>query len=159
MGSTGPGQSYNSSPPPPQGGVKGLGGIGGPTLASPRKQQGQPGPGMASLRGPMLGASSNQLMAGGGGPGGQHIVLPGMASRGRGGTGNDEYGIGGRSMGPNGHTVEPLIKRPRYEVVVLFFPWVVFPFLMLSHGCCLARRFDGEDEGGANGIVLVLNGV
>lgn len=107
MGSTGPGQSHSSSP---QHAGKGLGGMGpggggGHSLASPRKHQGQPEPGAASLRGPMLPAPGSQMMGGGG----QGLVLPGMVVRGRGG-GEDEYG--GR-LGPNGQTIEPLSKRPR----------------------------------------------
>lgn len=57
-----------------------------------------------------------QMMGGGGGGG---IVLPGMAMRGR-GHGDDDYG-GGRPLGPNGQTVEPLNKRPRWVETRLVF--------------------------------------
>lgn len=104
MGSTGPGQSHSS------------GGGGAHGLASPRKQQGQPEPGAASLRGPMLAGPPGSHMMGGGGGGmggggaGAGVVLPGMAQRGR----EDDYGGGGgRGMGPNGQAIEPLSKRPR----------------------------------------------
>lgn len=105
MGSTGPGQSYCSSPQEPQGGgMKGLGGIGGSSLPSPRKQQVQAGPGPASLPVPMMR----------GGSGAQHIVLPGMPVRGR--VPDDDYV--GRAMRPNGHAMEPLNKRIRFAPVV-----------------------------------------
>ncbi|CAM9897950.1 unnamed protein product, partial [Hapterophycus canaliculatus] len=113
MGSTGPGQSHSSIASP----QKGLGGMPTHGLASPRKQQGQPEPGAASLRGPMLTAPPGSHMMGGGGGGmggggaGSGVVLPGMAMRGRGGPGEDDYG--GRGLGPNGQTMEPLSKRPR----------------------------------------------
>lgn len=110
MGSTGPGQSYCSSPQQPQGeGLKGLGGIGGSSLPSPRKQQIQAGPGAASLPMPMLGAPGGLMR---GGSGAQHVVLPGMPIRGR--MPDDEYGVGvDRAMRPNGHAMEPLNKRIR----------------------------------------------
>jgi len=121
MGSTGPGQSHsnNASTSSPQ---KGLGGRpppgvgGGHGLSSPRKQQGQPEPGAASLRGPMLTGPGSHMMGGGGGMGGgAGVVLPGMSMRGRGETQDDYGGMGGRAMGaPNGQAVEPpLSKRPR----------------------------------------------
>lgn len=105
MGSTGPGQSHSISSA--RKGLGGMPGEGGHGLASPRKQQGQPEPGAASLRGPMLTAPGSQMMGGGMG-GGAGIVLPGMAARSR----EDEYG-GGRALGSNGQAMEPLSKRPR----------------------------------------------
>lgn len=111
MGSTGPGQSHSSTSP-----QKGLGGMppgsSAHGLASPRKQQGQPEPGAASLRGPMLSGPPGSQMMGGGMGGGSEVVLPRMALRGR----EDDYG-GGRGMGPNGQAMEPLSKRPRCACV------------------------------------------
>lgn len=104
-------------------------------LASPRKQPGQPEPGAASLRGPMLPAPGSQMMGGGIG-GGAGVVLPGMAARGR----EDDYG-GGRALESNGQAVEPLSKRPRWAVVV-GCTWCVVATNVREPGvdraCCIA---------------------
>lgn len=133
MGSTGPGQSHSSSSAsitnspqkglggmigrPPAGMGMGVGGGAAHGLASPQKQQGQPEPGAASLRGPMLTGPGSHMMGGGGGGGmggGAGVVLPGMSMRGRGETQDEYVGMGGRAMGAsNGQAMEPLSKRPR----------------------------------------------
>ena len=129
MGSTGPGQSHSSTSP-----QKGLGGMppgsSAHGLASPRKQQGQPEPGAASLRGPMLSGPPGSQMMGGGIGGGSEVVLPRLPLRGR----EDDYG-GGRGMGPNGQAMEPLSKRPRCACVCVC--WVCVYCMLWIVFCCV----------------------